>query len=353
MTKSNKYWDDRALRRLSDAEKMSDDYIKRVKRIYKNAFRDIDKDIQDIYSNYSKDTGLDIQKLKELLSKKETDKTWKTLKRQGLDKYVKNNYKARISRLEKIQAQIYAKAKLIYPKEELENTMCYKGVVNNSYYKSVYDTQMATGYDFGFTRIDSKLEKAILNERWSGKNYKARVWTNTDILADSLVDTLASGLLSGKSATRMSKEIKDRFRVGEYYAERLIRTEANHFHNEADAMAYEEMGVDKYVFVATLDTRTSKMCQDMDNEIKAYKDKEVGVNFPPLHPNCRSTTRGYLGEEEEKTLQRRARNPITGRNELISNMSYKEWLEKQKITYGDKAINDSFKKKKKRKKKRR
>ena len=110
MAKSSSYWDKRAIKRLSEAEKTSDIYIKRIKRIYDQAYKDIDEEIARIYKNYSKETGLDTQKLKELLSKKETDKTWKTLKRQGLDKYVKNNYKSRISRLEQIQAQIYAKA---------------------------------------------------------------------------------------------------------------------------------------------------------------------------------------------------------------------------------------------------
>lgn len=91
------------------------------------------------------------------------------LKEKGLDKYVMNNYKARISRLEKIQAQIYAKAKLICTKEELEQTACYNGIINDSYYKTVYDTQMGTGYDFAFSRLDNNVIDGLLSERWSGK----------------------------------------------------------------------------------------------------------------------------------------------------------------------------------------
>lgn len=265
------------------------------------------------------------------------------MKRQGLDKYIKDNYKSRISRLEQIQAQIYAKAKQIYSKEELQNTMCYKGVINNSYYKAVYDTQMGTGYDFSFNKIDNNMTQALLNKNWSGSNYSERIWTNTDILANSLSQIVGGALLSGQGIEKTSKQIHDRFDVSKYYAERLVRTETNHFNNEADAMAYEEMGIDKYVFVATLDSRTSPMCQDMDNKVFDYKDKEVGINFPPLHPNCRSKTRGYLGEEMENTLQRRARNPITGQTEIIDNMSYKDWLNKQKVKYGDTNVNNSIK----------
>lgn len=331
MSKSSSYWDKRAIKRLNEAEKTSDVYIKRIKKIYDQAYKDIDEEIARVYKNYSKETGLDTQKLRELLTRSETKKTWEQMKRQGLDKYIKDNYKSRISRLEQIQAQIYAKAKQIYPKEELEQTMCYKGVINNSYYKAVYDTQMGTGYDFSFNKIDNRLTNALLNEKWSGGNYSGRIWGNTDILADSLSQVLGGALLSGQSIEKTTKQIKDRFNVSKYYSERLVRTETNHFNNEADAMAYEEMGIDKYVFVATLDSRTSEKCQSMDNKVFDYKDKEVGVNFPPLHPNCRSKTRGYLGEEMEKTLKRRARNPITGQTEIINNVSYQEWLKQHSV----------------------
>ena len=326
MAKTSNYWDKRAIKRLTDAEKYSEKYINRVKRVYNQAYKDIDRELASIYKNYSKETGLDTQKLKELLTRSETKKTWEQMKRQGLDKYVKENYKARISRLEQLQAQIYAKAKSIYPKEELQNTMCYKGVINQSYYKTMYDTQMGTGYAFNFATIDDNMIEALLKDPWSGQNYSQRIWGNTDILADSLSEILGGAMLSGQSIERTAKQIRDRFNVSKYYAERLIRTETNHFNNEVDAMAYEEMGLDKYVFVATLDSRTSEICQLMDNKVFKFSEREEGVNYPPLHPNCRSKTRAYLGAEEEKNLQRRARNPITGKTEIIDNISYKDWI---------------------------
>ena len=325
MAKTSTYWDKRALMRLNDAEKSSEAYIKRVKKIYNQAYKDIDKQLASVYRNYSNETGLDIQKLKELLTRSETKKTWEQMKRQGLDKYIKENYKSRISRLEQLQAQIYARAKAIYPKEELQNTICYKGVVNQSYYKTMYDTQMGTGYNFNFSTIDDTVVNTLLKEPWSGKNYSERIWGNTDILADSLSEVLGGALLSGQGIELTAKQLRDRFNVSKYYAERLIRTETNYFNNEADAMAYEEMGVKQYVFVATLDNRTSAICQSMDGKVFKYSERAEGVNYPPLHPNCRSKTRGYLGKEAEKDLKRRARNPITGQTEIVDNISYKEW----------------------------
>jgi SPP1 gp7 family putative phage head morphogenesis protein len=336
MAKPSNYWDKRAIKRLTDAEKQSEAYIKRIQKIYDRAHKNIQRDIDTIYRNYAKNTGLDVQSLKTLLTKSETQKLWQELQAKGLDKYVKGNYKARISRLEKLQAQIYAKAKEIYPEEQLEQTMCYRGVINDSYYKAIYDTQMGTGLDFAFSNLDDNMVTALLNENWSGKNYSQRIWGNTDILAESLSELVGGAMLSGQSIAKTSRQVRERFGVSKYYAERLVRTETNHFNNEADAMAYEEMGVDKYVFLATLDTRTSDICQSLDNKVFDLKDRQVGVNYPPMHPNCRSKTRAYMGEEIEKTLKRRARNPITNENEVIDNMPYSEWAKKHGIDTMDK-----------------
>lgn len=336
MAKPSTYWDKRAIKRLTDAEKQSEAYIKRIQKMYDQANRNIQRDIENIYANYSKATGLDVQSLKTLLTKTQTQKLWDELRAKGLDQYVKGNYKARITRLEKLQAQIYAKAKELYPQEQKAHTDCYKGVINDSYYKAIYDSQMGTGLDFAFSNIDDNMVTALLNERWSGKNYSQRIWGNTDILAESLSEVIGGAMLSGQSIQKTARQIRERFDVGKYYAERLVRTEVNHFNNEADAMAYEEMDVEKYVFLATLDTRTSTICQDLDNAVFELKKRQVGVNYPPMHPNCRSKTRAYMGAEIEATLKRRARNPITNKTELIDNMSYKEWAKKHGIDKMDK-----------------
>lgn len=325
---SKEYWDNRAVKRLIEAEKQSNDYIKKVKKIYSKANDDIKKELANVYKNYSKETGIDVHTLKIMLSKEETDEFWKTLKGQGLKKYVQANYKARINRLEQIQGQLYAKAKEIY-KDEL-NTVYghYRSVINESYNKTIYDTQIGTGYDFTFNKLDDKMIETVLNTKWYGGNYSSRIWGNTDILANRVSETIGGALISGKPYYKTANEIADTFGVAQYYAERLVRTETNHFNAEAEALAYKELGVEKYVFVATLDSRTSKMCQEHDGKVYDFKDKETGVNYPPLHPNCRSTTRGYLGEEEEKALKRRARDPITGKTEIIDNISYKDWVSK-------------------------
>ena len=333
LKKSSKYWNRRRLQKYAENEKKSETYIKNIQSLYEKANKDIDKMISNVYFNYSKDTGLDVQKLKELLTKSESKKTWKELEKKGLDKYIKDNYKSRITRLEQIKAQVYERAKDIYPKEDFTQTELYKSVINDSYYKAIYNVQRGTGIGFSFNKLDNNVMNNLLSEKWSGANYSERIWTNTDILAKELSEVIGSALIGGRGAEVTAKEIRDRFSVAKHYAERLVRTEMNYYDNQADAMAYEEMGIDEFVPVATLDNRTSAYCAEIDGKHFKYSEMEIGVNYPPFHPNCRCTTRGFLGKETEKMLTRRARNPVTGGTETIPNMTYNEWAKRNSIPF--------------------
>ena len=106
---------------------------------------------------------------------------------------------------------------------------------------------------------------------------------------------------------------------------RLMRTEVNYINNKASIQAYKEKGIKQYIFVAVLDLRTSKICSEKDGEIINIDDLVVGVNCPPLHPNCRSTVIPYIEGIERNRV---ARNVETGETEEIGNMNYKEWYQK-------------------------
>lgn len=340
---NSKYWQDRALDRFLEDEKKGLEYIKRINTAYNRANRNIQREIDEIYRVYSKGAGLDKQVLKELLTKSETDKFWKTAQGKGYKDFVKKNYKARITRLEKIQFQLYDHVKQVGVLDINEQAKLYQETLRNTYNKTLYDTAMGSGYDFSFNKLDTRTINKIMDNKWSGKNFSERIWTNTDILGEKLSDMLGGAVASGQSIEKTSRQLRETMNVGKYYSERLVRTEMNYFHNEAEYEAYKEMGVEEYEFVATLDMKTSKVCQMLDGEILNLKEKENGNNWPPLHPSCRSTIVAYFGDEY-RSLQRRARNPITGKSELVENVSYKEWLAKQESKYGEQRISIQEKK---------
>ena len=130
--------------------------------------------------------------------------------------------------------------------------------------------------------------------------------------------------MSGKSSRRMAIELEELTDYGKFAAERIVRTETIYISNAAEIESYKEYGIDKYIFIATLYLRTSSQCRECDKKIFNVKDAEAGVNLPSLHPDCRSVTRAYLGEDTLKDIKSRARNPETGKSYLVpGDMSYK------------------------------
>lgn len=94
---------------------------------------------------------------------------------------------------------------------------------------------------------------------------------------------------------------------------------------EGDLLTYEKLNVEEYEFSATLDTKTSQTCRHQDG--KHYKVSEAvpGVNYPPLHPRCRSTTLVY---RENKEGTRSARDSDGKAYKVPANLTYNEWYEK-------------------------
>ena len=237
-------------------------------------------------------------------------------------------YRARIARLQKLQDNLDQKVKTLYKIENTASTALYRDLVKEAYYRTTYDLQRGTGIGYSFTDIDERQIDKIVHSNWVGGNYSARIWNNTSKVAESVKQQLLIATMTGKSYRRMASDIEEQFAVGASQARRLIRTEANYVANQAEAESYKDAGIDKYRFLATLDNRTSPMCQDLDNKVFRLDQKQVGVNYPPIHPWCRSTTTAVLDGATREGLKRRARDPETGRTYLVpADMTYKEWKE--------------------------
>lgn len=325
---SAEYWDARTRGIVSANDSRVDRSIPRLNRIYNDAQRRVQADIDAIYRNYSKDTGIDESVLKQLLSKGETDRFWQTLEGRESRQYIRDNYKARITRLEQLGHQIHARAKDIYGKEVKLATAVHGRTVKETHLRTAYDVQHG-GINAQFATLNQQRLDQMLMAKWEGGNYATRIWGNTDALADDIKDRLTAGLLAGQSRDRLSREIRERFDVKKYEADRLIRTETSYFENAAEGELYEQIGVDEYTFVATLDSRTSQICGYLDGKRFKLKDRQVGVNWPPMHPNCRSKPRAYFGDEFEPELRRVRDESQADPNEphsfLAPYQNYEQW----------------------------
>lgn len=337
--KSNKYWEERANLRMESYHKDSDKVVAKINKAYDKALEDINEDIDHIFNTYvskhdlipekarellneAADPEIVIERYKEILSKVQDD----TIKKRILARLNKEAYKARITRLEALKESIRDNMYKVADTELAVSTKGYLDTIDSAYYHNMYDLQKGLSLGFDFAPLDDKGIQEILKQNWSGKHYSERVWGNTQVLSSKLEDIVTKGMLTGKSNRQMTNELMDMTNSGKLAAERLVRTETTYVANAAEMESYKEAEVDKYVFVATLDSRTSKVCREHDGKVYKVSEGVPGENMPPLHPFCRSTTIAYDGEETLARMQRRARVPVTGKTYTVpANMNYEEW----------------------------
>lgn len=325
------YWLKRAALKQAAYDRANDATIATVNKAYDRAIGQLNKDIDKVFATYVRKTGLTPQEARKYLT-------------EGISSGIVQTdaYRARITRMQAIQEST-RKAMTEAATVELKATKeLLKGQAEMAYARTLYDIQSSVGMGFLGTGIPNTAMREVLSANWSGLRYSTRVWQNRDamvqILKSAMLEQASIGKLSDLSKKELTglvdlnkwkQQLKSKFKTeaqyAKYAAERLIRTESAFVCNQTDAVVYKECGVEKYEFIATLDTRTSEACQEKDGEFFPVEDKEVGVNFPPLHPHCRSTTGAVIDGVARDKMQRRARK-ADGSTELVPrDMKYAEW----------------------------
>ena len=131
--------------------------------------------------------------------------------------------------------------------------------------------------------------KAAVSTNWSGEHFSRRIWDNKSKFVEALNRVVVNGVALGVSRQKMNKMILKEFDTAYYCADRLVRTESMFIYNRAHYDYYSKAGIRKYEFLAEIDNRTSVKCKDHNRKVYYLAEAQVGVNYPPLHPNCRST----------------------------------------------------------------
>lgn len=331
---SQKYWQNRKRARFAINEAYMHRESAKAQMIYNRVLAEINRDIATIWRNYSKKSGVDIQSLQKFISSGERERLFSLMQGVETPEYIERAYTGRITRLEAMKLELHAKVKAIYGDQVKLMTETNGRIINESYYRAAFDLEKGSHIRMPFVGINERRLNAMLRTKWAGGNYSTRVWRNTSALAREISTMIPVGLTSGKSGARMSREVRQRFGVAKYQADRLIRTETTYFENQAEAALYEDLGVDEYQYMAVLDSRTTHVCQELNGKIFNLKDKQVGVNFPPMLPNCRSTTVAYLGDEFAPTVTRTQRTRA-GEYSLAGKDSetYNKWLKDNGYNY--------------------
>ena len=329
-----------------------------VAKVYGEASGYVSNKLEEIFERYKSKHNLTETEARRLIVKLQNptdieealrelkNGQYTTNKEDVLAKIESQAYGNRIERLQQMNNELDLMMQSVYNQERIHTSAFYKDLANEAYYKSMFNIQQQANATFGFSKLDPRVVERVLKANWAGKSYSQRIWGNTHSLARTLKRELLVSLLTGKTNFEVQKVVENKFLAGASKARRLIRTESNYISGEMNFLAYEDAGLKKYRFVATLDLRTSKKCRALDNKVFLMKNRKVGVNCHPMHPWCRSTTVAYINDYDLRRMERSARDPITGRTIRVpADMAYEQWY-KQYVEnnhrYQDKVEQEKF-----------
>ncbi len=340
MSKKNaEYWKERFL----ELEKQSNSYgiemYRQIEPTFIKAMREIDKEINAWYGRFAKNNAVSTSDAKKLLIDKELQEfKWDV---QEYIKYGKENAingqwikelenasaKFHISRLEALKIRTQQSIEVAFGNElDCIDRMARK-VYTEDYYHTIYEVQKGFNIGWDIGQIDEIKLSKIISKPWAadGKNFSERIWESRAQLVNSLHNELTRTCILGKAPDDTIKAIATKFSTTKKQAGRLVMTEQAYFHAAAQKDAYEDLNVEEFEVVATLDSITSKICQEMDGKHFPQKEYKIGVTVPPFHPNCRSCTCPYFNDEWTKNEKRVARDEDGKTYYVPSHMKYEEW----------------------------
>ena len=322
------YWEKRALEREEYWHELTTRELRTLKKYYEAAAVELTKEIAALYALYGKENRLPYSEARRLIKGAEF-REW----RMSLEEYVKRSMgdeklllelntlamRSRINRLDALYGKTLMElGDLSERLKEMSDAFFYRAYVEH-YYGTLFDIGKEVGLKTPPATLDREKVEKVLATPWHGANYSARIWANRRKLGNAIRETVLRAVHKGESIQQLSRALNKKMDAGYSNAERLVRTEVNHFQNRASADAMIDADFTHYQFVATLDRRTCARCGQHDGEIYPLKEMNQGENAPPLHPRCRCTIIASFGEKTNGT------RISEGRKKIPAEVSYKEW----------------------------
>lgn len=337
MTNDRAYWKSRAKWRQAAYDRAGDKVIATVLDAYGRAYRQTRDDVAKIVETYARDKNMTQTAAMKMLQenagrgvierlREEAAAIADPAKRAEIVRRLDASYYAgRISRKEAImeaaRVQLSAAADVQIAATE---KLLMKSAAD-AFARTAFDVQRVAGYGFDLSGVSLRRVQSALKTTWSGQQFSARVWKNTETAARLAQKTVVENILSGKAAKETWDALVKESGSSVMAANRIMRTEMNYVTGQAEMEAFKDAEIDKYRFTVVFDGRVCERCAEMDGRVFAVSDQRVGVNMHPLHPFCRCGVEPILPFETEGG-ERWARRISDGQEEKISaDISYGEW----------------------------
>ena len=232
-----------------------------------------------------------------------------------------------ISRLEAMKIQMQQQVEVLFGGQLDTIDAAMRGIYLDGYYRTAYEVHKGVGFGWDFGTLDQRRIDKVINKPWAqdGRNFSDRVWSNKQKLVNELNTTLTQNIVLGQDPQKAIDVMAKRLNVSKNTAGRLVMTEQAAFCSAAQHDCFKDLDVEEFEIVATLDSHTSEICQEMDGKHFKMSEWETGITAPPFHVWCRSTTVPYFPDDFGEPGERAARDEDGKTYMVPADMTYKEW----------------------------
>lgn len=327
-----------------------------IEKQYKEAQKQLEGQISHWYQRFADNNGITLAQARQYLKGADlTEFKWDV---QDYIKYGQDNAlmggwvkelenasaKYHISKLEALKIQTQQSLEVMFSKQLGTVTSAMGDVFESGYYHTAFELQKGFNVGWDIAGIDQGQLEKILAKPWAvdGYNFSERIWNNKSKLISEVHSELTRNIMLGDDPQKAIDSLAKKMNTSKNNAGRLIMTEEAYFSSAAQKECFNDLDVEQYEIVATLDSHTSDICRSLDGQVFPMKDFQPGVTAPPFHVYCRSTTVPYFDENFGDIGERAARDEETGKTYYIpDDMNYQEW-EDTFVKGGDKSGFDVF-----------
>ena len=311
-----------------------------IERQYKEAQKQIEGQIARWYQRFADNNGITLAQARQYLkgaALKEFQWDVQDYIKYGQDNALMGGWmkelenasaKYHISKLEALKIQTQQSLEVMFSKQMGTVTGAMGDIFESGYYHTAYELQKGFNIGWDIAGLDQSQIEKVLSKPWAvdGKNFSERIWTNKKKLISELHGELTQNIMLGADPQKAIDSLAKKMNTSKQNAGRLIMTEEAYFSSAAQRDCFNELDVEQYEIVATLDSHTSDICRSLDGKHFPMKDFQAGVTAPPFHVYCRSTTVPYFDEDFGGIGERAARDEETGKTYYIpDDMNYEDW----------------------------
>ena len=244
--------------------------------------------------------------------------------------------KFHISRLEALQIQTQNSLETMFAQQMGTMKKALSDVYASGYYHTAYTVQQGFGLGWDIAGLDQAQIEKVLSKPWAvdGYNFSTRIWNSKTKLIGEVHSELSKNLLTGADPQKAIDSLAKKMGTSKSNAGRLVMTEQAYFSSAAQKDCFNDLDVEEYEIVATLDSHTSDICRSLDGKVFKMSDYKPGVTAPPFHVYCRSTTAPHFKDNFD--AGERAARGADGKTYYVpDDVTYSEW--KKAFVDGDKS----------------